>query len=154
MDLKKIEKLMELMRRHGMNEVEVEDKVTRIKVISSGSTVVAAPSMPVQTATLTDLSSAAGDSSTNQSTEAAKPASSRGKPIKSPFVGTFYESSSPDSAPYVKVGQRVNKGDVLCIIEAMKLMNEIECEQSGTIIEILANNGEPVQFDQELFVIE
>ncbi|MDL2344529.1 acetyl-CoA carboxylase biotin carboxyl carrier protein [Deinococcus sp. MIMF12] len=83
----------------------------------------------------------------------AKPASA-GTPVKAPIVGTFYASSSPDAAPYVKVGDTVQAGQVLCIIEAMKLMNEIEAEASGTLREILVKNAEPVEYGQTLFIIE
>ncbi|MFC6617843.1 acetyl-CoA carboxylase biotin carboxyl carrier protein [Deinococcus radiophilus] len=86
--------------------------------------------------------------------EAAAPAASAGTPVKAPIVGTFYEASSPDAAPYVKVGDRVEEGQVLCIIEAMKLMNEIEAESSGVVREILVKNAEPVEFGQTLFIIE
>ena len=79
---------------------------------------------------------------------------SKGTPVKAPIVGTFYASSSPDAAPYVKVGDTVAAGQVLCIIEAMKLMNEIEAEQGGTIREILVKNAEPVEYGQTLFIIE
>lgn len=81
-------------------------------------------------------------------------AASKGQPVKAPIVGTFYASSSPDAAPYVKVGDTVKAGQVLCIIEAMKLMNEIEAEQGGVVREILAKNAEPVEYGQTLFVIE
>ncbi|KHS54984.1 acetyl-CoA carboxylase, partial [Francisella tularensis subsp. holarctica] len=77
-----------------------------------------------------------------------------GEEIKSPMVGTFYGASSPDAAPYVKEGQEVKKGDVLCIIEAMKIMNKIEAERAGKIVKIIAKDGVPVQFDQPLFIIE
>ena len=86
--------------------------------------------------------------------EAAAPAASAGTPVKAPIVGTFYAASSPDAAPYVGVGDRVQEGQVLCIIEAMKLMNEIEAESSGVIREILVSNAEPVEFGQTLFIIE
>lgn len=88
--------------------------------------------------------------------EAPAPAatSANAHTIKAPIVGTFYAAPSPDADPFVSVGERVNKGDVLCIIEAMKLMNEIECEVAGTIKEILIQNSEPVEYDQPLFIIE
>jgi len=90
---------------------------------------------------------------TEESDEAAAP-ETEGYVVKAPIVGTFYEAPSPDSDPYVQVGDRVTEGDVLCIIEAMKLMNEIEAETSGTIEEILVEDAEPVEFDQPLFVID
>ncbi|MCL4123950.1 UNVERIFIED_CONTAM: hypothetical protein GTU68_042041 [Idotea baltica] len=77
-----------------------------------------------------------------------------GEEIKSPMVGTFYGASSPDAAPYVKAGQEVKKGDTLCIIEAMKIMNKIEADKAGKIVKILAKDGDPVQFDQPLFIVE
>ena len=86
--------------------------------------------------------------------EEAAPVAPAGTPVKAPIVGTFYSASSPDAAPYVKVGDRVEAGQVLCIIEAMKLMNEIEAEQSGVIREILVKNAEPVEYGQTLFMIE
>lgn len=82
------------------------------------------------------------------------PAPVQGHPLKAPIVGTFYAASSPDAEPYVKVGDRVEKGQVLCIIEAMKLMNEIEAEQAGVVREIAAKNGDPVEYGQVLFIIE
>lgn len=85
--------------------------------------------------------------------EASK-AASKGQPVKAPIVGTFYSASSPDAPAYVKVGDRVKSGQVLCIIEAMKLMNEIEAEMDGTIVEILVKNAEPVEYGQTLFMIE
>lgn len=84
----------------------------------------------------------------------AAPAKSVGTPVKAPIVGTFYSSSSPDAAPFVKVGDAVSAGQVLCIIEAMKLMNEIEAEVSGTVREVLVKNAEPVEYGQTLFIIE
>jgi acetyl-CoA carboxylase biotin carboxyl carrier protein len=82
---------------------------------------------------------------------AARPA---GVEVRAPIVGTFYRSPAPDAEPYVSVGDRVKPGDVLCIIEAMKLMNEVECEMSGTVLEVLVENSQPVEFDQPLFVVD
>lgn len=96
----------------------------------------------------------AAGSSTSENGAAAETAASEGTEVKAPIVGTFYRSPSPDADPFVRVGDKVAEGDVLCIIEAMKLMNEIECETPGTVKEILIDDGEPVEFDQPLFVIE
>ena len=147
MDLKKIEKLMEIMREHGATELELEDKGQKTK-ISFAATQVAAP-VAVQHTAAPRLDAPAATEST-----AAPAASTNHKQIRSPFVGTFYESPSPGSAPFVKVGQRIKKGDVLCIIEAMKLMNEIEADTDGEIVEILVNNEEPVEFDRPLFLLK
>jgi acetyl-CoA carboxylase biotin carboxyl carrier protein len=97
--------------------------------------------------------SAPKETSAAASAPAPKPAAPAGKEIKCPFVGTFYSASSPTSAPYVRVGSKVKKGDTLCIIEAMKLMNSLEAEDSGEILEVLAKNGEPVEFGTALFRI-
>lgn len=147
MDLKKIEKLMEMMREHGATEVELEEKDSKTK-ISFAATQVAATTA-VHHAPVAHVQMAPA------SVEAAAPAIvSDHKQIRSPFVGTFYESPSPGAAPFVKVGQRIKKGDVLCIIEAMKLMNEIEAEADGVITEILVKNQEPVEYDRPLFLFE
>lgn len=125
----------------------------------------AAPSAPQMTGSFAPAPAApsAPAAPAPEATPAAKPAeeaapvapaASAGTPVKAPIVGTFYASSSPDAAPYVKVGDRVEAGQVLCIIEAMKLMNEIEAEQSGVIREILVKNAEPVEYGQTLFMIE
>ncbi|GGR95287.1 acetyl-CoA carboxylase biotin carboxyl carrier protein [Deinococcus sedimenti] len=115
-----------------------------------------APAMPapqVQDSAPATPAQASAPAPTPAEAPAEKPAS-KGTPVKAPIVGTFYASSSPDAAPYVKVGDTVAAGQVLCIIEAMKLMNEIEAEQGGTIREILVKNAEPVEYGQTLFIIE
>ena len=114
----------------------------------------AAPSAPAASAP--EAAPAPAPAAPTEAAPAPAPATaaSAGSPVKAPIVGTFYASSSPDAAPYVKVGDRVEAGQVLCIIEAMKLMNEIEAEQSGVIREILVKNAEPVEYGQTLFMIE
>ncbi|GAA5439071.1 acetyl-CoA carboxylase biotin carboxyl carrier protein [Deinococcus caeni] len=118
-----------------------------------------APAMPMQAAPAPQMQDSApaqaapAPAPTPAEAPAEKPAS-KGTPVKAPIVGTFYASSSPDAAPYVKVGDTVAAGQVLCIIEAMKLMNEIEAEMGGTIREILVKNAEPVEYGQTLFIIE
>ncbi len=115
-----------------------------------------APAMPapqVQDSAPAAPAQASAPAPTPAEAPAEKPAS-KGTPVKAPIVGTFYASSSPDAAPYVKVGDTVAAGQVLCIIEAMKLMNEIEAEQGGTVREILVKNAEPVEYGQTLFIIE
>ncbi|SMB95011.1 acetyl-CoA carboxylase biotin carboxyl carrier protein [Deinococcus hopiensis] len=113
----------------------------------------AAPAPEAPTAPATPVLSEAATPSAPAAAPAA-PAKSAGTPVKAPIVGTFYTASSPDAAPYVKVGDTVSAGQVLCIIEAMKLMNEIEAEVSGTVREILVKNAEPVEYGQTLFIIE
>ena len=112
----------------------------------------AAPSTPAAPAPAPEATPAPKPAEAAPAAPAAP--ASKGTPVKAPIVGTFYAASSPDAAPYVKVGDRVEAGQVLCIIEAMKLMNEIEAEQSGVIREILVKNAEPVEYGQTLFMIE
>ena len=149
MDLKKIEKLMELMKTHQLTEIELDEKGDRVRISMAGPATAAPtyympPAHHAPAPTVHAAASATGD----------KPAIAAGKAIRSPFVGTFYTAASPDSEPFVKVGQSIQPGDTLCIIEAMKLMNEIEAELSGTIRRVLVENGQPVEFDQPLFEIE
>jgi len=146
MDFAKIEKLMELMRKHGMQELSVADETLEISIKAPSTA-----SVPVQ------MAAAVVQAAAHEPVAAVasvRPASASGKMIKSPFVGTFYRSSQPGSPAFVSVGQRVKKGEVLCIVEAMKLMNEIECEMDGVIREILVDNEHPVEFDQPLFIVE
>ncbi|MFC3861384.1 acetyl-CoA carboxylase biotin carboxyl carrier protein [Deinococcus antarcticus] len=119
----------------------------------------AAPSAPAPAATAPAAAKPAEAPRAEAPKVDAKPAeaskaASKGQPVKAPIVGTFYSASSPDAPAYVKVGDRVKSGQVLCIIEAMKLMNEIEAEMDGTIVEILVKNAEPVEYGQTLFMIE
>ena len=145
MDFAKIEKLMELMRKHGMQELSVADESLEISIKAPS-----AAGVPVQ------MAAAMVHAVAHEPVAAGsvRPASASGKMIKSPFVGTFYRSSQPGSPAFVSVGQRVKKGEVLCIVEAMKLMNEIESEMDGVIREILVDNEHPVEFDQPLFIVE
>ncbi len=145
MDFAKIEKLMELMRKHGMQELSVADESLEISIKAPS-----AAGVPVQTAAAVVHAVAHEPVAAGS----VRPASASGKMIKSPFVGTFYRSSQPGSPAFVSVGQRVKKGEVLCIVEAMKLMNEIESEMDGVIREILVDNEHPVEFDQPLFIVE
>jgi acetyl-CoA carboxylase biotin carboxyl carrier protein len=163
MDLKNIEQLMELMRKQGFNHVKVESKDQKVE-ITMQAPVAASPmaGMPMMGAPMMGAAMMSAPMSAVPQPPAPKadvPAGTAksfasGHILKSPFVGTFYRSSSPGSDPFADVGARVKKGQTLCIIEAMKLMNEIEADRDGVIREILVENGQPVEFDQALFVIE
>ena len=153
MDLRKIKKLMELLEESGIAEIEVKEGEESIKLsrnITSSSTplqqMVQQPMMvPQQQATQTASQvENKKDDSSNQNRNT----------VNSPMVGTFYASASPESKPFVTVGQSVKKGDTLCILEAMKMMNQVQAESDGKILEILIDNAEPVEFDQPLFVVE
>ena len=139
MDIKRIENIMKLMTAHGVSEIEVSDSHQKIRIVKPRSEAEATvASVPVPAS----------------STKKDQPPNEQRKTITSPFVGTFYRAPGPGAEPFVEVGQQVKKGDVLCIIEAMKLMNEIEAEHAGTVVEILVENGKPIEFDQPLIVIE
>jgi len=143
MDLERIESLLKLMKEYGVAELGLEEEDGSVHLNMHGTAapvVAAAPVMAVQAAPSEPGSPAASGSS--------------GVGVESPMVGTFYSSPKPGSPTFVKVGDVVSVGQVLCIVEAMKLMNEIESEVAGTIVEILANNGDPVRFGQVLFRIE
>ena len=149
MDLRKLKKLIDLVQESGISELEVtegEEKVRIAKHISGPapiSYVAQAPAAPV----------AVSAPAAPVAAVAAEPALPDGHVVKSPMVGTFYRATAPGAKPLVEVGQSVAVGDVLCIIEAMKLMNEIEAEVAGTVKAILVENGEPLEYGEPLFVI-
>jgi acetyl-CoA carboxylase biotin carboxyl carrier protein len=151
MDIRKIKKLIELLEESGLNEIEIKEgeesiRLSRNATGFSMAPVYSAPSplpqpAPVITAEMLPAVSAA-------------PTPPPGQTVTAPMVGTFYRASGPGAKAFVEVGQAVKKGDTLCIIEAMKMMNPIESEVEGTVTAILLNNGEPVEYGQPLFVIQ
>jgi acetyl-CoA carboxylase biotin carboxyl carrier protein len=153
-----VEALAELLRRHDLTELEVEESDRRILIRRGAEGLVVAspqPALPPATAPA-QLPPANLPVPAPSSVQTGKSDVSDGNVsyITSPFVGTFYRSPSPDSAPFVDVGTRFKKGQVICIIEAMKLMNEIESELEGTILQILVDNGHPVEYGEPLFKIK
>lgn len=159
MDLKLVKNLLDLISKTELNEVSIEEGDFKMKVKKQSDApaqsapmqfqMPAAQQAPAQAAPPVSAPAPA-DSSESESKESQPD----GDTVKSPIVGTFYEASSPDSDPFVKVGDTVQKGDTLCIVEAMKIMNEIEAEFSGTVQKILVDDGQPVEFDQPLFIIK
>ncbi|WDE04563.1 acetyl-CoA carboxylase biotin carboxyl carrier protein [Thalassomonas viridans] len=151
MDIRKIKKLIELVEESNINELEISEgeESVRISCGNAGAATVvqAAPAVMPAAAPVAAPAAAAAPA------EQAKPAVS-GHVVRSPMVGTFYSASSPDAPAFVEVGQHVNAGDTLCIVEAMKMMNQIEADKSGVIKEILAENEDAIEFDQPLFIIE
>jgi acetyl-CoA carboxylase biotin carboxyl carrier protein len=145
MDIRKIKKLIELVQESGINELEISEGEESVRICRGGTVVQTAPVMHAAPVAAVAAPIAA---------EAAAPAAISGHVVRSPMVGTFYASASPDSPVFVAVGQHVNAGDTLCILEAMKMMNQIEADKSGVIKEILANNEDAIEFDQPLFIIE
>ena len=155
MDLRKIKKLMELLEESGIAEIEVKEGEESIKLSRniSSSTNMQIPQIiqqPVQTSQ-PPANQQASDMGTNAVDNLKK---EKRNTVNSPMVGTFYASASPESKPFVTIGQSVKKGDTLCILEAMKMMNQVQAESDGKIVEILVDNAEPVEFDQPLFVLE
>ncbi len=149
MDLRKLKTLIELVESSGIAELEISEGEERVRITRNVAAAQQFYAPPAQQ----QFAVAAPQVSAAPSAEPAKPAVAEGHVVKSPMVGTFYRSASPGSKAFVDVGQSVNSGDTLCIIEAMKLLNEIDSDQSGTIKAILVENGQPVEFGQPLFVI-
>ena len=155
MDIRKIKKLIELVEESGISELEIsegEESVRISRAAPAGSFPVmqqayAAPMMQQQPALSNAVAPAA-------EAPAAAAAEISGHIVRSPMVGTFYRTPSPDAKAFVEVGQKVNVGDTLCIVEAMKMMNQIEADKSGVVKAILVENGQPVEFDEPLVVIE
>lgn len=149
MDLRKLKKLIDLVQESGISELEVTEGEEKVR-IAKHVVGVAAPQAYMMPAAAPLPAAAAGSTAGALDLDDDE---EDGHLVKSPMVGTFYRSSSPGAEPLVKVGQTVKEGDTLCIIEAMKLLNEIEADASGTIKAILVDNGQPVEFGEPLFVI-
>ena len=145
MDLRKLKKLIDLVQESGIAELEITEGEEKVKIVKGGEatvTPVAAPALP-----------GAAAPAPAAAPPPAEPAPEQGHVLKAPMVGTFYRSASPESKAYVEVGQNVKAGETVCIIEAMKLMNEIEADATGVIKAILVENGQPVEYGQPLFII-
>lgn len=152
MDIRKVKKLIELLEASGINEIEIKEGEEAVRISRGGSMqTYAAP--PPQAAPVAAASAPAPSTAPSSETSTESAPSTKGHAVKSPMVGTFYRSPSPSSPPFVEVGQQVKAGDVICIVEAMKMMNQIEADKAGTVEAILVEDGEPVEFDQPLIVI-
>ena len=163
MKTSEIRDLIDFISKSGLNEVNIETKELKLHVKREpDQKILKSTAAPMMTAPVITAAAQQQPVATNQlpkaeKTQATEVASSSGKKtieIKSPMIGTFYRSSSPDSPPFVSVGDKISKGQTVCIIEAMKLFNEIESEVSGTIVKILLENASPVEYDQVLYVVE
>ena len=155
MDIRKVKKLIEMLEESQLNEIEIKEGEESVKLVK-------AISVPVQEQIVTSnavaptpqpavVNDVSADSDTSQS---AEDETISGQTIDSPMVGTFYAAPNPGAKDFVSVGDKISEGDVLCIIEAMKMMNEVKADSSGTIKQVLIENAEPVEFGQPLFVIE
>jgi acetyl-CoA carboxylase biotin carboxyl carrier protein len=147
MDLRKLKKLIDLVQESGISELEITEGEERVRIASGGAVSVTplaatAPAAPVAAAAAPAAAVAAAPAPVAE-----------GHVVKAPMVGTFYRAPAPDAKPFVEVGDSVKEGQTICVIEAMKLMNEIEADASGTVKAILVENGQPVEYGQALFII-
>jgi len=151
MDIRKVKKLIELLDESGIAEIEITEGEESVRISRYGSNI-AAPAAPAAAAPVAAVAAAATPAPATPL--AVAETEEDGHIVTAPMVGTFYSSASPGSPPFVQVGDRVNTGDTLCIVEAMKMMNQIEAEVSGNIKSIRVQNGDPVEYGQILFVID
>ena len=155
MDIKQIQDLIKFVSKSGVNEVSIEEKDFKITIKTSQEPTYVTASIPAPVAAPAAVAAAA-----NVAPVAAAPVASATEDtsnlitIKSPMIGTFYRSSSPDKPAFVNVGDEISAGKVVCIVEAMKLFNEIESEVSGRIVKVLVDNAQPIEYDQPLFLVE
>jgi len=149
MDIRKVKKLIELLEESGIAEIEIQEGEGSVRISRYGQgAAIAPPAAPVAVA------APAATLAPEASVEPVAAPSFSGHEVKSPMVGTFYRSASPGAKPFVEIGDTIAAGDTICIIEAMKILNQIEADKSGTITAILAENAEAIEFEQPLFVIE
>ena len=155
MDLRKLKTLIDLVSESNVSELEITEAEGKVRIVKGGGAIVqqvmAAPMMAQPMAAAAPAVAAAAAPAADAAAPAAAPA---GHSVKSPMVGTFYRAASPGAKAFVEIGAQVKEGDTLCIIEAMKILNEIEADKSGTVTRVLAENGQAVEYGQPLFVIE
>ena len=144
MDLRKLKKRIDLVQESGIAELEITEGEEKVKIVKGGG---------VSVSNATPIAAPAPETRPAAPAAPEAPAAQEGHIVKAPMVGTFYRSASPDAKPFVEVGQPVKEGQTICIIEAMKLMNEIESDGSGVIKAVLVENGQPVEYGQPLFIV-
>ena len=155
MDLRKLKTLIDLVSDSNITELEITEDDGKVRIVKAGAVPVAQPTAQmVQAAAPVMVPAAAAPTAATPAAAPAAPAAPTGHIIKSPMVGTFYVSSTPGGKPMVEIGSVVKEGDPVCIIEAMKIMNEIEADKAGTVTQVLVENGQAVEFGQPLYVIE
>ena len=159
MDLRKLKTLIDLVSESNVSELEITEAEGKVRIVkSSGAPVVMAAQMAaapaVAVAPVAAVASASAAPAAAAPAEAAPAAETAGHVVKSPMVGTFYRAASPGAKPFIELGSVVKEGDTICIIEAMKILNEIEADKSGTVVQILAENGQAVEYGHPLVVIE
>jgi len=156
MDLRKLKTLIDLVSESDVSELEITEAEGKVRIVKGSPAIITAPAPMTYMAAAPAPQAVPAAPVAAASAPAAVPAAAevKGFVVKSPMVGTFYRSASPGTPPFVEVGAQVKAGDTLCIVEAMKILNEINAEQSGAITRILVENGQPVEYGQPLFVIE
>ena len=154
MDLRKLKTLIDLVSESNVSELEITEAEGKVRIVKSAGVAMAAPMAVAQPAAPVLMAAPAAAVPAAVETATPAPAAPVGHTVKSPMVGTFYRSSSPGAAPFVQIGSVVKEGDTLCIVEAMKILNEIESDKSGTVTQILCENGQAVEYGQPMFIIE
>jgi len=154
MDLRKLKTLIDLVSESNVSELEITEAEGKVRIVKSAGVVMTAPMAMAQPVAPAMVATPAAAGAVTAEVAASAPAAPAGHTVKSPMVGTFYRSSSPGAAPFVQIGSVGKEGDTLCIVEAMKILNEIESDKAGTVIQILCENGQAVEYGQPLFVIE
>ena len=154
MDLRKLKTLIDLVSESNVSELEITEAEGKVRIVKSGAAPVVMAAPMVAAAPVAAPMAAAPAAVAAEPVATAEAAEASGHTVKSPMVGTFYRAASPGAKAFVDVGSVVNEGDTICIIEAMKILNEIEADKSGTITKILAENGQAVEYGHALFVIE
>lgn len=152
MDLRKLKTLIDLVSESNVSELEITEAEGKVRIVKSAPVAQAAVAMPAPVATV--VAPAPVAAAPVAAPVAAEPAAPKGHVIKSPMVGTFYRASSPGAKPFVELGQTIKEGEAVCIVEAMKILNEIEADKSGVVTQILVENGQAVEYGQPLFVVE
>ena len=152
MDLRKLKTLIDLVSESNVSELEITEAEGKVRIVKSSGVPVMMQHQPAMT--MVPVAAAAGAPATATVVEEVGAAPPAGHAVKSPMVGTFYGASSPGSSPFVEVGSVIKEGETICIVEAMKILNEIEADKSGTVTRILVENGQAVEYGQPLFIIE
>jgi acetyl-CoA carboxylase biotin carboxyl carrier protein len=155
MDLRKLKTLIDLVSESNVSELEITEAEGKVRIVKASPAVMPAPvTYSMAPAPAAVVATPAVEVAPAPPAAPAAPAAPAGHTVKSPMVGTFYRSSAPGAKPFVEVGDSIKEGDTICIVEAMKILNEIEADKSGTVTQILVQNGQAVEYGQPLFVIE
>ncbi len=151
MDIRKVKKLIELVEESGIAELEIHENDESVRINRYGNQVITAPAAAAPPPAPAPVAATPAPAASTATEEAGLP---EGHAVVSPMVGTFYRAPSPESSNFVEIGQEVKVGDTLCIVEAMKMMNQIESDKAGTVTAILVENGQPIEFGEPLFIIK